>query len=148
MLKKPSIKYKSYEKMKKIVLLLSAFLLFNSCTPDQDIYSIEVLPVESVSDLPLEFVLGETYKIKMNFRRPTTCHALYGIYYEKELNTRTFAVRNLKEHRGDCIELTDVIISQTFDFEVTNTGNYIFKFWTGKDAEGNNTYLEYDIPVN
>ncbi|MFD2908643.1 hypothetical protein ACFSX9_07825 [Flavobacterium ardleyense] len=133
--------------MKKLFLLLSVFVLFNSCTPEQDIYSIVVLPVESVTDLPVEFVLGETYQITMKFYRPTTCHSLYGIYYEKELNTRTFAVRNMKEERGGCTELTDVLITQNFTFHVTNTGNYIFKFWTGTDDEGNNTYLEYNIPV-
>jgi hypothetical protein len=40
------------------------------------------------------------------------------------------------------------LVEETFNFYVTNTGNYIFKFWTGEDANGNDTFLEYDIPVN
>ena len=134
--------------MKKLVLSLSVLFIFNSCSLDEEKYSIVVLPVESVVDMPLEFRLGETYHITMKYRQPTSCHSPYGIYYEKELNNRTLAVRNLKQERSGCNELTDVLVEQTFSFYVTNTGNYIFKFWTGKDEEGNNTYLEYDIPVN
>ena len=134
--------------MKKLVLLLSVVFVFNSCSVDEQTFSFVVLPIESVTEIPTEFALGETYPITIKYLRPSTCHSPYGIYYEKELNKRTFAARNLKETGRSCSELTNVLVEETFNFYVTSTGNYIFKFWTGKDAEGNNTYLEYDIPVN
>ncbi len=133
--------------MKKLVLLVSILFLFNSCEPEGNSYSIEVLPVESV-EIPAEFELGETYPITMRYFRPTNCHSPYGIYYEKELNIRTCAVRNLVEDRGNCAPIQNILIEETFNFHVTNTGNYVFKFWTGEDSDGNNTFLEFDIPVN
>ena len=45
-------------------------------------------------------------------------------------------------------QLNEYLVEETFNFTVTNTGNYVFKFWTGVDSDGNNTFLEYDIPVN
>lgn len=133
--------------MKKLVLLVSILFLFNSCEPEGNNYFVEVLPVESV-EIPAEFELGETYQITMEYYRPTNCHSPYGIYYEKDLNTRTCAVRNLVEERGNCAPVQNILVEETFNFHVTSTGNYIFKFWTGEDSEGNNTFLEYDIPVN
>lgn len=133
--------------MKRIILLLSFIFLFNSCEPDGYNYRIDVLPVESVV-IPTEFTLGETYQITLRYYRPTNCHSAYGIYYEKDLNIRTCAVKNLVEERGNCGTLENVLVEETFNFKVTNTGNYIFKFWTGEDADGNNTFMTYDIPVN
>lgn len=133
--------------MRKLILLISILLLFNSCEPEGNNYYVEVLPIESV-DIPNEFELGETYQITMRYFRPTNCHSDYGIYYESELNIRTCAIQNLVEERGNCAPVQNVLVEETFNFYVTNTGNYIFKFWTGEDSEGNNTFLEFDIPVN
>ncbi len=133
--------------MKKLALLLSVLFVFNSCSLDEETFALELLPVESVV-IPAEFELGGAYQITMKYYRPTSCHSPYGFYYERELNVRTCAVQNLKSDRADCNIITDYLVEETFTFHATNTGNYIFKFWTGKDEEGNNTYLEYDIPVN
>lgn len=133
--------------MKKLVLLVSILFIFNSCEPEGNNFFVDVLPIESV-EIPAEFELGETYQITMRYFRPTNCHSAYGIYYEKELNIRTCAVRNLVEDRGNCAPIQNILIEETFNFHVTNTGNYVFKFWNGKDSDGNNIFLEFDIPVN
>jgi hypothetical protein len=133
--------------MKKIFLLFSIVFLFNSCNVDDGIsYRYEVLPIESV-ELPAEFELGETYTIIYRYYRPTTCYRDSGIYFEKELNTRTFASRNIVIDGQNCNALDMVLVEKTFDFYVTSNGSYIFKFWNGKDANGDNIYLEYEIPV-
>jgi penicillin V acylase-like amidase (Ntn superfamily) len=133
--------------MKRLLLLFSLLILLNSCDTETESIAIVTLPVESV-EIPSSFVLGETYQIKMNYYRPTSCHTPYGIYYKKDLNKRICAINNLLYDRNDCNNLNNVLVSETFNFQVTNTGNYIFRFWTGKDNQGNLTYLEYDIPVN
>ena len=133
--------------MKKLVLLVSILFLFNSCQLDDNDFHVEILPVHSV-EMPAEFELGAVYQITMEYYRPTNCHSPYGIYYEKDLNIRTCAIKNLVEERGNCAPVENVLVQETFTFKVTNTGNYIFKFWTGEDTEGNDTFLEYDIPVN
>ena len=70
------------------------------------------------------------------------------VYYEKDLNVRTCAVRNLVEERGNCAPVENILVRETFNFHVTNTGNYVFKFWTGTDSEGNDTFITHDVPVN
>lgn len=133
--------------MKKLVLLVSLLFLFNSCQLDENNFTVEILPVNTV-EIPSEFVLGEVYQITMEYYRPSNCHSPYGVYYEKDLNTRTCAVQNLVEERGNCAPVENILVQETFNFHVTNTGNYIFKFWTGTDDQGNDTFIIHDIPVN
>ncbi|EAZ96867.1 hypothetical protein FBBAL38_05570 [Flavobacteria bacterium BAL38] len=133
--------------MKKLVLLVSLLFLFNSCQLDENNFTVEILPVHTV-EIPSEFVLGEVYQITMEYYRPSNCHSPYGVYYEKDLNTRTCAVQNLVEERGNCAPVENILVQETFNFHVTNTGNYIFKFWTGTDDQGNDTFIIHDIPVN
>jgi hypothetical protein len=134
--------------MKKIIALFILVVLFNSCTPDNGpIYSLAILPIESV-DIPASFTLGSTYPITVHYKRPTTCHYFNGLYYKKYLNTRTVAIEAAVEQRNNCQPLTNEIVNYSFNFYVTSNGSYIFKFWHGKDDQGNDIYLEYEIPVN
>ncbi|UGS21152.1 hypothetical protein [Flavobacterium cyclinae] len=133
--------------MKKLILLVSILFLFNSCQSDEFNYRVEILPVHNV-EIPTEFELGRTYQISMQYYRPSSCHSPYGIYYEKDLNVRRCAVQNIIEERGNCLPLENILVEETFNFHVTNTGNYVFKFWTGTDDNGEDTFLIYDIPVN
>lgn len=134
--------------MKKIVSLLALIFLLNSCVPDDRTdYLFELLPVESV-EIPTEFTLGETYPIKMYYRRPTTCHTFNTIYYDKNLNIRTIAIESAVRQENDCQELTeDNLVECSFNFLVTSNGSYIFKFYQGQDAQGNNIFLEFEVPV-
>lgn len=109
-------------------------------------YTFELRPVISV-DLPSEFTLGETYEITMHYSRPTSCYLYNNIYYEKDLNVRTIAVENAIKESDNCVETPNDITTCSFNFQVTSNGSYIFKFWQGKDEQGNNLFLEYEIPV-
>lgn len=135
--------------MKKTITLLALFFLFNSCSVDSGPnYLYEVLPTESV-DIPTEFTLGEIYPITVRYNRPTTCHYFNGLYYDKHLNIRTIAVESAVEQRDNCQDLNaDAAADEyTFNFEVTSNGSYHFKFWQGKDDQGNDIFLEYEVPV-
>jgi hypothetical protein len=133
--------------MKKIVSLLALFFLFNSCSPEtNNYYLFELLPVHSV-EIPTEFTLGEIYPIKVNYISPSTCHTFSSLYYVKDLNIRTIAIENAVLQGGNCEETPNNVVEYTFNFEVTSNGSYIFKFWQGKDANGENIYLEYEVPV-
>ncbi|MNE53902.1 hypothetical protein D3C80_1486540 [compost metagenome] len=71
-----------------------------------------------------------------------------GFYYEKDLNTRTFALQAKVLERNDCAPVTnEAPLESSFNFLVTSNGSYLFKFFNGEDAEGNKTFLEYEIPV-
>jgi len=133
--------------MKKIVSLIALFFLFNSCSPEtNNDYLFELLPVQSV-DIPAEFTLGETYEIKIYYIRPTTCHSFSRLFYAKDLNTRTIAVENAVLQASTCEDTPNELVEYKFNFYVTSNGSYIFKFWQGKNANGENVFLEYEVPV-
>ncbi|GAA3631269.1 hypothetical protein GCM10022397_15990 [Flavivirga jejuensis] len=138
-----------YLPMKKFfVLCLIAVLSASSCSLDDDDqnFSLEILPVESV-DIPDEFTLGETYPVTVSYLRPSTCHAFKEFYYLKENNERTIAPINYVFERDNCENLQEELVEATFDFTVTSNGSYIFKFWQGKDTDGESQYLTIEIPV-
>ena len=134
---------------KKIVSLLALFFLFNACSLNDDTqYLFDLLPIQSV-DIPTEFTLGETYPITVHYTVPTSCYHFNTLYYDKNLNVRTIAVENAVAQLNNCQELTpsNGARTYTFNFYVTSNGSYIFKFYQGKDAQGNNIFLEYEVPV-
>ena len=135
--------------MKKLLALSLALILCISCSLDDDNYtnySFEILPVESV-DIPSEFTLGETYPITVTYSRPTSCHYFREFYYAKNLNERTVAPINIVYENDNCETLENVLEEATFNFIVTGNGSYIFKFWQGEDANGDDQYLIIEVPV-
>jgi hypothetical protein len=135
--------------MKKIISLFALLFLFNSCIPEDGIsYDLKLMPIASV-DIPTEFTLGQTYPITVRYTKPTNCYIFNQLYYEKDLNIRTIAVECAVERRNDCLELTgtNAEAEHTFNFYVTSNGSYIFKFYQGKNANGENIFLEYEVPV-
>jgi hypothetical protein len=39
-------------------------------------------------------------------------------------------------------------IETSFDFIVLYEGSYLFRFWSGEDENGEQQYLEIEVPVN
>ena len=134
--------------MKKIVLLTLFLLTLIGCSAedDQPNYSYEVIPIDSYT-LPASFILGKTYEIKLKYTRPTECHYYQGIYYSKDLNTRTIAIQTAVNKDLACVQSVPAQSEVSFDFYVTNTGSYIFKFFKGEDANGKNIFEEVEVPV-
>lgn len=140
--------------MKKIFALLSLVLICVSCLPDDSDYPryhLELVPIESV-EIPEFFIHGETYDIKLFYKKLSTCHYPNRIYYQSEFNSRTIAVENVVYHRDDCstdIPEEDLIQQMSFEFWVTQlTGTvYTFKFYQGREENGTPIYLIVEVPV-
>lgn len=134
--------------MKKIVLFLIVITSFLSCSLDDEspTYTYEVLPVDSYV-VPASFTLGQTYEIKLKYQKPTACHIYQGIYYEKNLNTRTIAIQTAVQNDQVCTTEIPPISEVSFNFTVSNTGSYIFKFYKGEDANGEDIFEEVEVPV-
>ena len=136
--------------MKRILFLVSLVFLFNSCGIDDDTinYHYEILPVDSF-ELPESFVYGHNYPIKIYYKRPTTCHAFDGFYYESHLNTRTIAVQSIVVNQNNCedINFNDPAMEATLNFSVVYHDTYLFKFYKGKDENGENIFEEVEVPV-
>jgi hypothetical protein len=105
-----------------------------------------VLPIDSFV-VPTSFTLGQTYSIKLKFQKPTSCHYYQGIYYDKNLNTRTIAVQTAAQKDQVCTQEIPPLSEVSFNFFVTSNGSYIFKFYKGEDAAGKDIFEEVEIPV-
>jgi len=116
--------------------------------------SYELMPIKSCR-MPYFFVSGETYELEMFYIEPSTCHIYKGIYFEKQGNTRTVAIQATVIESSSCVTNpvdstgTNSEFEKSVKFNFTATGNeaYFFKFWTGKNQQGEDTYYEVEVPV-
>ena len=134
--------------MKKAVLFLILITSILGCGLDDDntSYTYHVVPIDSYT-VPESFTLGETYEIKLKYQKPTPCHIFQGIYYDKNLNTRTIGIQTAVQNNQTCTEVLPPLSETSFNFMVNNTGSYIFKFYKGKDIDGEDIFEEVEIPV-
>ena len=139
--------------MKKIVLLLLAVITLSSCSPEENEpqFYYEVLPVESF-EVPQSVGLGQTYQVNMTYKRPSECHFYDGCYYKTELNSTIVGIQTYVLDMDNCKTLEDEApIEVSFTFKVDNNQNltqpYTFKFYKGKDTNGNDIFEEVQIPI-
>ncbi|MCG9791976.1 hypothetical protein [Flavobacterium algicola] len=135
--------------MKKFLLLLVLTIAISSCSIDNnpgDSYTFEVLPVASF-EVPETLKLGRTDTIRLTYQRPTSCHLFQGIYYTKDANIRTIAVQSALKDDTICSADVPAISETYFTFLPTASGSYIFKFYKGKDAAGENIFEDVEIQV-
>ncbi len=135
--------------MKKIYVLLIAFITL-SCSVDdgnKTHVSYESLPIEGVI-IPEEFQLNKKHKITLNYLMPTDCHGFSNIYFEKNgatITTAIIAVKHITEE--NTCDTINIEYEASFDLLASQTEKYLFKFWQGKDDEGEDTYMEMEVPV-
>ena len=134
--------------MKRFLLISLSLILFHACSLDDNSvdYSLELLPVESV-DMPESFIRGEIYPITVTYFKPSSCYSFKEFYYLKENNENTIAVINYNYVNNNCIDLDDELVEATFNFEVTDNGSCIFKFWKGVNDYDEDIYLTMEVPV-
>lgn len=134
--------------MKKIAALIGIFLLVISCSTDNDEPNVnyELVPIQNVI-IGDELYFGDENIITIQYLRPSTCHGFNGFVYEKDAFTRTIGVQNYVVENADCQAVTGEVIEKDFVFQPSETGTYTFKFWQGKDANGDNIFLELQREV-
>ena len=134
--------------MKKIVAFLSLFLIAISCSVDDDQPNVhyELVPVESVN-LEDTLTVGLVNNIEINYKKPSTCHGFDGFYYEKNGFERIIGVQNYVIEQTDCQPITNITRQEVLKFKPTEVGTYTFKFWQGKDTNGEDIFLEIERPV-
>lgn len=134
--------------MKRILSVIIILVFFISCSVEDTLqeYTVEKMPIESV-DLPQVFVYGNTYTVTITYEKPTSCHGYDGIIFSREENTRTIAIQNILVVGSNCQDLTNEFAETSFDITVEEYEPYVFKFWQGKNDDGEDIFLEYEIMV-
>lgn len=136
--------------MKKFLLLLIVPLFHLSCSNDSESedVTLELLPVSEV-EIPGNINAGKDNMIKVRYVRPTDCYSFNKFYFEMSNTTRTIAVETkVAKNNGNstCRPITNNSLStEVLKFHPETTGNYKLKFWKGKDTNGNDMFLTYDV---
>jgi hypothetical protein len=134
--------------MKKIILLFASLFLFYAClnNDNQINYGYEILPIDEFTT-PAAFTFGKKDTVKVKYTLTNGCYNFDNIYYEYQDTARIVAVRAIVNLDEVC---TDVITQREFDIIVTATQreDYVFKFFKGLDANGDNIFEETVVPVN
>ncbi|WP_343328363.1 hypothetical protein [Polaribacter staleyi] len=135
--------------MKKTALLLFGLLVFYSClNNDNDTpnYTFEYLSIDEAV-VPASFTLGEIDTITVKYSLPNSCYAFDQIYYQPKDTTRVVAVTAIVNLDENC---TEAIVQEEKKIAVkaTQEEDYVFKFFKGKDSDGENIFEEVIVPVN
>lgn len=133
--------------MKKIISALVLCMVLASCSPEEESYNIEVLPIAKV-EMQTAFAKDSVTQIPLKYLRPSNCYFYENLYYQKDGLTRTVAIYNSKLNRDDCQTMTNDSVRVFLNFMPTQLGTYTFKFWKGTNASGQDEFYEYQAVVN
>ena len=135
--------------MKKILVFIGFLAMFavSSCSLEDDVaLRFEPLKVTDVN-FPPELQMLESYQIGVSYLRPSSCHYFEGFDYENtgENETTVFLIASVLTDQP-CQEL-NVELETSFEFKPESAGTYIFRFWQGKNADGQDVYYVFDVVV-
>lgn len=143
--------------MKKLLLLLAlvTFSIFSSCSPEDDnnlSFTLELVPVQDIADIPEHFERGRTYDIKLYYMMPSDCHYLNKILLEPMgANEWMVAIEAFVVDNPDCNQFEQMVMEEVIvQFTCTTSysgNNCTLKFYNGEDDEGNPQFIERTIPV-
>lgn len=132
-----------------IFLFAAVSFIFSSCSLD-DGGNFHFLPLQITSaELPETFTLNETYQIRVTYNQPDACTAFAGFeVVDKDTTVRNVVVVGTKRtDQEDCVEGVEEQTA-SFNFIVKYSQSYTFRFWQGEGEDGEQQYLEVEVPVN
>ncbi|PQB02976.1 hypothetical protein BST83_16595 [Polaribacter filamentus] len=135
--------------MKKFTLLLFGLLVFYSCLnndKDELNYSFDYLPIDEAI-APVSFTYGQIDTITVKYSLPNGCYHFNEIYYETIDTTRIVAISAFVELNSHCT-LAIIQEEKKIPVKASQVEDYVFKFYKGKDSNGENIFEEVVVPVN
>ena len=136
--------------MKKTFLfILCCITIFNtSCSLDDDSVKFHFVPLQIVgAEFPETFTLNETYNIKVTYIIPNNCIAFEGFDISNIDTTSRNIVAIGSELEGEACNLIAIEAEESFDFTCLYEDTYYFRLWTGEAENGEQQYLEFEVPV-
>lgn len=133
-------------------LLFAMALVLGSCSLNDDDVNFHYTPLKIVSaNLPDSFDYGQIYTIDVQILRPDDCTLTDAFDVRRSFtdstNIRTVSAIGILLEKDNCAPL-DQEVQDSFQFEVRYTKPYIFRFYSGNDADGNPEFFEVEVPVN
>ncbi len=137
--------------MKYFVYAIVALLGLSSCSIESDtpLISYEYVAVDEVV-IPSSFEFGQTYDLLVTFTMPNDCYIFSGFELISNNNERIVRVVLTKQEENGTCETSSLLMQrdEILRFQVNDANDYIFKFSSGVDDLGNETFLEYIVTVN
>ena len=131
--------------MKKLIVYIFAFFALSCSLNDDSIQDYqELLPIET-AQMPQSVTVGVAEDVFLTYLRPTNCHAYNDIYYVKNEHERTVAIVSTYFASNNNCTALEAETEASFRFNATEAGTYTFKFWQGKNDEGEDEYLIYEV---
>ena len=132
--------------MKKLIILLFISALVFSCTEEEPILELKVLPIkEAKTPVRLQYRNVDTLTLK--YTLPNACYTFRNVYYERERNSRVIAINAVLDSEKICTQAT-IDEEIKIPIHVLQEEDYTFKFFKGKDADGNSIFKEIIVPVD
>ncbi|MGB5189530.1 hypothetical protein [Robiginitalea sp.] len=128
-------------------LLLPLFLL-SACDIGEDEVNYHFVSLKTLAvDMPEEFRLNETYEIGVTVLEPNGCTEFEGFDILPEDTTiRRVVAIGTEQNDVPCTEALSEV-ETSFDFICLYPGTYVFRFWTGKNQDGVDQFMEFEVPV-
>ena len=112
----------------------------------QQITDVYAAKIDSVQ-IPMDtMVLGVTQELKVFSTFTKACEGIYSYDYNYT-NDSVRTIANFAYKTNDACGDGTYVDGSRINFKPVKTGTYTFKFWTGKDTAGTNTYLEKKVVV-
>ncbi len=136
--------------MKKTFLfILCCITIFSSsCSLDDDNVNVQFVPLQIVSaEFPESFTLDETYDINVTYVIPNNCIAFEGFDITDIDTTSRIIVAFGSEKVDEVCNLIAVEVQESFQFTCLYEGTYRFQLWNGETENGEQQYIEFEVPV-
>lgn len=131
--------------MKKFALIiLSLFVL--SCSEEAPLFEFSTLPIDEAKT-PVSFTYKTSDTIVLKYTLPNACFSFNNVYYEYDRNSRIVGINVIKDLEKTCNQAT-IEKEIKLPIHVLQEEDYIFKFYKGKDANGDIIFEEITVPVN
>lgn len=137
-------------KMKNLKWLVGLFLIgicMVSCLDDEPVMNVtyQYRPIDSI-EIDSIYPARQVTEIKTFFTTTNGCQQFFDYDYTALGNERTVSVVTSEIQDAGCSELIETK-SFTLRFSPTTSGTYTFRFWNGKDAEGQDTFIIREVVV-
>lgn len=130
-----------------MLTVVSAFIA--SCKDNDDyveITNVYAQKTDSVT-IPMDtMALGVTQELKVYSTFTKTCEGIYSYDYQYT-NDSVRTIANFGYKTNEVCSDGTYVDGSRINFKPTKTGNYTFKFYTGKDSAGASTFLEKKVVV-
>lgn len=132
--------------MRKLFTLILLSLVV-SCSNDSDNFiEFEELGAITAVEGPDQVNVGQTSEFVVTFRVPTTCHSFLRLDFAANATERVVAVVFAITDNA-CNTLSNFTEEVTFNITPDSPGTILFKFFAGKDAQGQPTFIEKEVTV-